>query len=30
VLVTFAVVNPDDPTGMDRLQASVDHRVRVR
>jgi hypothetical protein len=30
VLVTFAVVNPDDPTGMDRLQASVDQRVRIR
>jgi hypothetical protein len=30
VLVTFAVVNPNDPTGMDQLQASVDKRVRIR
>jgi len=30
VLVTFAVVNPNDPTGMDRLQASVDKTVRLR
>jgi hypothetical protein len=30
VLVTFAVVNPDDPTGADRLQASVDQTVRIR
>jgi hypothetical protein len=30
VLVTFAVVNPDDPTGMDQLQASVDQTIRIR
>jgi hypothetical protein len=30
VLVTFAVVNPNDPTGEDRLQASVDQTVRLR
>jgi hypothetical protein len=30
VLVTFAVVNPDDPTGLDQLQASVDKTVRIR
>jgi hypothetical protein len=30
VQVTFAVVNPDDPTEMDQLQASVDQTVRIR
>jgi hypothetical protein len=30
VLVTFAVVNPDDPTELDQLQASVDQMVRIR
>jgi hypothetical protein len=30
VMVTFAVVNPDDPTEMDQLQASVDQTVRIR
>lgn|GEM_PF-3681555 len=30
VLFTFAVVNPNDPTGMDQLQASVDKTLRIR
>jgi hypothetical protein len=30
VSVTFAVVNPDDPTGEDRLQASVSRTVQIR
>jgi hypothetical protein len=30
VLVTFAVVDPNDPTGADQLQASVDQTVRIR
>lgn len=30
VLVTFAIVNPNDPTGEDRLQAGVDQTIRLR